>query len=196
MGDVEARRLFRALRKLGGPLRAGLDPSLLDQLRFNGFLSGADEQAPTLTFQESGQRAPILWDMMYEAEEEEDTDEVALDWRRFWGFRVPIAHWTHLNRTDEIRLRHGLFAAVAEDLELAGRETESLLGRLRRHAAAVPHANLTGAFCPLPLPPRPQGHLVRHRVEGWLTRQGAEAGSRLSSIPFRPVVVRSGRNGR
>jgi hypothetical protein len=138
------RKLFADLRKLGGTLRAELAPEMVNELRFNGFPAGDQPgEGPAVTFQESGKDPPVLWEMLYESGEE---PAGGADWRRFWGLRVPVAHWIHFNRTDEIRLRHGLFAAVAEDLAFAGREVGALLDQLRRHAAGLPHGSLADSF--------------------------------------------------
>jgi hypothetical protein len=141
LSRAEGRTLFRALRKLGGPLRAELAPAFVEQLRHNGLLDGEDLTPRALTFQQSETRAPVLWEMLYEHEGEQTGAD---DWRRFWGFRFPLTHWLHLTRTEEIRLRHGLFAAVAEDLAFAGREAEALAGRLRRGGLAC--ASLAAAL--------------------------------------------------
>jgi hypothetical protein len=138
------RELFAGLRKLGGALRADLAPEMVEQLRFNGFPIGDDPGAgPAVTFQDSGMQPPVLWEMLFESEGEPTG---SMDWRRFWGFRVPVAHWMHYNRTDEIRLRHGLFAAVAEDLAFADREVLALLDQLQRHAGWLPHGSLSASF--------------------------------------------------
>jgi hypothetical protein len=166
------RKLFSSLRKLGGALRAELDKELVDQLRFNGFPIGdSTEEGPAVTFQDNGKQAPVLWEMLFEI----DGDSAGeTDWRRFWGFRVPLAHWMHFNRTDEIRLRHGLFASIAEDLVFAGEEIQGLLNHLHRHSGGLPHGSLAASFrdhvaSELSVELRPGGD-----VEEWLRERGGD----------------------
>ena len=112
------------LRTLGAPHRAELSEEMVKQFKFNGFLQDAGQEEPGLNFQED-ERAPILWEMLYEGGQEGDAD-----WQQFWGFRVPISHWINRTRTEEIWLRNGFFAAINEDLEFAGGEVDSLAQRL------------------------------------------------------------------
>jgi hypothetical protein len=177
------RKLFAGLRRLGGPLRTELAAEMVDQLRFNGFPIGNDPaEGPAVTFQDSGKQAPILWEMFFESDGE---SLGATDWRRFWGFRVPVAHWMHFNRTDEIRLRHGLFAAIAEDLAFADREVHSLLDQLRRHAGGLSHGSLAASF---------RDHVVAELGQGgdseeWLRQR---EGDWLRCFLDRPGVDREG----
>jgi len=110
---------------------------MVAELSYNGFLAGGNEEEPALTFQE-GEKAPILWDMMYEGGQ-----EGLPDWHNFWGFRVPITHWMHVTRTAEIRLRGGWLSAVNEDLDFAGREVAILAERFR---SRLPHQSLAQAM--------------------------------------------------
>ena len=117
------------LQKIGEGMRASLSREMVEQLMYSGFhfLKDPIAEEPALTFQE-GEKAPTLWEMMYEYEDEQSSSP---DWQRFWGFRVPITHWMHTYRTDIIWLRNGLFSAINEDLPFASREETELAQRLQ-----------------------------------------------------------------
>jgi len=124
LSPAESLETLFKLRKIGAGLRAQLSNELVGTLHYNGFLKGDDRDEPSITFQE-GAKAPILWEMMYEG-----SQKGSPDWERFWGFSVPITHWVHKTRTEEIRLRYGLFSAIDEDLKFAGQEVAILARRL------------------------------------------------------------------
>jgi hypothetical protein len=135
LSEPRSQEVLDGLRQLGAPLRSQFSKQLEETLRRNGFPAHAGEE-PALTFTNYTQHPPVLWDMMYEGGQAGDAD-----WQKFWGFRVPITHWTSLNRIDEIQLRGGLFAAVNEDrLPFAVREVAELKSRL---GPDVPHSSLS-----------------------------------------------------
>jgi hypothetical protein len=129
-----------ALRELGAALRKMLDPDLVAKARDCGFLAGRPEE-PSLAFFE--RQAPILWEMLYEGEGSGE-----IDWRRFWGFRAPIAHWRIGGpiTSREIRVRNGVFSAISEDLCGANPEVDALVEQLERRVAGVRHSSLDRAL--------------------------------------------------
>jgi hypothetical protein len=135
-----SRDVLRKLRKLGRSLREPLSEDFLGQLRKNGFLAGrAADQEPALTFVHRA-KVPILWDMLYDAQDEEPGE---VDWERFWGFRVPITHWVPRTRTGEIRLQRGLSAA-AEELPFSGLEILHVAKQVEEQG--LHHATLADAL--------------------------------------------------
>jgi hypothetical protein len=158
------RESLRRLKAVGAGLRSELTPETAARLKVD--LGEADAVPPALNFVQ-GTRTPLLWEMLYD--DDEDTPASAVDWHRFWGFRVPISHWIYHNRgAREIRLRHGLFAAVSEDLAFADNEVRGLAEQLQARSAGLRHATLTAA-----LREQVQGELLRKlngdagQAEGW-----------------------------
>ncbi len=146
--EISVRALLE-LRRIGAGLRADLSDEMVGKFRFNDFLKEQDQEGPALTFLEE-QNAPIQWEMMYEGQ------QVNLpEWKHFWGFQVPITHWVQKSRTDEIRLRTGLFSAIHEDLGFAGREVAQLTEK-----RGLPHRTLNDAFREL------VDHEVQNKMQG------------------------------
>lgn len=138
LSETNKLKILLQLSQIGQAARNELPAAVLQEFRFNGFVNDAAEiiveNAPALSFQE-GWQAPILWEMLYEG------STVNLpNWRQFWGFSVPISHWLHVTRTEQIRLRAeaGFFTAINEDLDFAGQE----IALLAKHFAKVRHSSL------------------------------------------------------
>jgi hypothetical protein len=133
---------LRDLRRLGAGLRGQLAHELVEELRGCGFPAESGAEEPALSFLTL--KAPLLWEMLYEGKQ---TD--SLDWQRFWGFRVPITHWMNGQpRTiEDICLRHGLFAAVSEDLAFTHREVEALARRIEGQISGLRYGSLAEALC-------------------------------------------------
>jgi hypothetical protein len=126
------------LRDLGRGLRANLDKGLIAEFKKLGFPHANPLNEPALTFANDKQ-APILWEMMYE--EEHPGEDV--DWKHFWGFRVPITHWEATTRPDKILLKKGLFSAIDQTLDFASSEVTLLAQQLK---AGLQHRSLSDAF--------------------------------------------------
>jgi hypothetical protein len=127
---------LRKLRDAGGQLRSSISKEVQEDLAFSGFnfLRNKDSQGrrvaeePSLAFIENvkdADTAPVLWEMMYEGEIYSNPI-----WRKFWGFRVPIAYWGSRFRTERINLDNGVFAAAYENLPFAGKELTILTERI------------------------------------------------------------------
>jgi hypothetical protein len=142
LSDKVCNKVLGDLRDLGAPLRGELSDDVVRRLRLGLDEPGAEP--PALTFVQDGARPPILWEMMYEDDPEQPP--TAVEWQRFWGFRVPVSHWLYFNRAPRIRLRHGLFFAVSEDLAGAHREVGDLGERLRQRVVGARHHSLATAF--------------------------------------------------
>lgn len=114
------------MRTIGAGLRDELSKDLVDAFKAIGFLREGVNEEPALTFEESA-KAPILWEMLYEGKQLGQPD-----WEKFWGFRIPIAHWVDEIRTEVILLKHAMFSATSDDLDFAGREIELLAQGLKQ----------------------------------------------------------------
>jgi hypothetical protein len=179
------RQSLRRLMDIGAGLRSELSRETAARLKVD--LARQDATPPALNFVQ-GTRTPLLWEMLYDYDE--DGPASAVDWRRFWGFRVPISHWIYHNRgTPEIRLCHGLFAAVSEDLAFADREVHELVEQLRALVAGLEHVSLAAA-----LREQVQRELLRElagdagRAEEWWRERQRQGGQWLCSFlrQFRP----------
>jgi hypothetical protein len=114
------------LREIGWALRDRLTPEIVGALQNEGFLHPNPMHRTALTFieypnsREASQ--PYIWEMLYEAE----TPSGDPEWHKFWGFWAPIAHWISISRRPDIKLEHGLFAAIHEGLRFAQQEADYL----------------------------------------------------------------------
>lgn len=126
--ERSCQRILFDLGEIGGGLRSELSGEMVNVFKKVGFLKDNTQEDPALTFLENitqaNSQAPILWEMMYEGDL---ADEV--QWQKFWGFKVPIAHWINVNRAKEIRLQK-TFSAIHESLKFAGKETDLLFQQL------------------------------------------------------------------
>ena len=129
------------LRELGSPLFGDMfgdtNKDLKAKFKYHGFFSEDPADDPALAFNETDDK-PILWEMMYEGSQ----GEGEVEWKRFWGFRVPISHWMNDPRIDEIDLKTGLFSAVHEELDFAGKE----VFELQKQGMKLDHRSLASAF--------------------------------------------------
>jgi hypothetical protein len=126
------------MRKLGAPLYTGLSKEMKDALRDLNVGVDPDDssQDPALTFvyrmRDEAPEAPVLWSMFYQG----DQGEYPPDWRKFWGFRLPITQWLTLyQRAGRIEVGHAL-SAIDEDLYFPRHEISLLTQRLttEKHA--------------------------------------------------------------
>lgn len=130
------------MRTIGAGLRDKLSRDLVEVFKAIGFLREGVAEEPALTFEESAEEggsssAPILWEMFYEGKQSGE-----VDWNKFWGFRIPIAHWVDEIRTEVILLNHGMFSAISDELDFAGREIELLTQRLKQIKFGLSASNL------------------------------------------------------
>jgi hypothetical protein len=126
LSEQTSNRQLDNLREVGVGIRVPLEDEFVNALRFHEFLRKDGGPEPALTFQEDDAQPPVLWDMFCEGRL---TDP--LDWRAFWGFRVPISHWRLGSRTARVTLRSGLFAATNEELCYAGSEVDHIATKLQ-----------------------------------------------------------------
>jgi len=128
LDEYTCRLKLDSLRTIGSGLRSELSNELLNAFRVLKFLRQGVEEEPAITFQEVTE-TPVLWEMMYEYE----GDQLEYpDWRRFWGFRIPITHWKGQTRTGEVWLKHGLFSATSENLRFAREEVALLVQHMSK----------------------------------------------------------------
>ena len=134
--DYICKRTLFDLGKIGAGLRSQLSNQIIDAFKSLGFLKDQTQEDLAITFVENftqtNSQAPVLWEMMYEGNLVD-----APEWQKFWGLRVPIAHWVNKNRAKEIRLQK-TFSAIHEDLKFAGREIELA----KKLAPGLAHKNL------------------------------------------------------
>ncbi len=135
--DVESRTLLNRLRKLGYSLRQELSGDMAQELRNLGFVINSEDAPAALSFVE-GANAPILWEMMYEGE-----FEGTADWRQFWGFATPIAHWLRKNRPPRVELQRGFYSAINTDLPFADQEVAMVAAHF---GDSLPRVDLAGMF--------------------------------------------------
>ena len=126
LSEQTSRRHLDKLREVGVGIRTPLEDEFVNVLKFHQFLRADGGPEPALTFQEDDAQPPVLWDMFCEGRL---TDP--LDWRSFWGFRVPISHWRLGSRTARVTLRSGFFAATNEELCYAGSEVDHVATKLQ-----------------------------------------------------------------
>lgn len=138
------------LRHSGAGLRVSLSGALRNAIEVGGFPAATRGEDPALNFVHPRNPVPILWDLLYQGEQDDPLDPDG-----FWGLRAPITHWI---AHDEIPYLHkkilvsnGLFTAVSEGLLGAGREETALGARLMQWARRMGwakelrHDNLVGA---------------------------------------------------
>lgn len=191
LNDGQRFLQLEALRTIGHGPRSELPAGVVEQLQFDGFVQDAEGQisqdAPALTFQE-GWQAPILWEMMYEGSLLDEAD-----WRKFWGFAVPVAHWLHAQRTEEIRLRseNGFFSAIAEDLDFAGQEVDLLASHFAR---PFHHFSLAESFRhQVEEALRQKWHEDDGRIEEWLQTAQSQWLQRFLNEQYNEPAVREAR---
>jgi hypothetical protein len=142
LDETTSRLILDTLRKVGAGLRSELSSDLVNAFHVLGFLRDGVQEEPALTFQEITE-APILWEMMYEYE----GDQLEYpDWKRFWGFRIPITHWKDKTRTGEIWLKQGLFSATSENLRFASLEAKLLGQQLKQMKLGQTYSSLEEVF--------------------------------------------------
>lgn len=107
---------------------------------------------------------PICWNMLYQADLDEDTDFQEADWHRFWGFLMPITQWLYeSDPTEEIDIASSLLSfGEDEDLRYADVERHFLMttvpgqhcdfGRKLREISQNLAATESGSHAPAPGP--------------------------------------------
>jgi len=154
------------LRTLGRGLRARLDKGFVDELKKLGFPQEDPSKEPSLTFS-TDKKASLCWEMMYE----ERTQKV--DWKNFWGFRVPITHSQVGQRETRIRLKKGLFSAVDQTLTFADREVVLLARQL---GSVLQHETLNNQIkARVREELRCQMNKDDTELDDWFTARGSEA---------------------
>ena len=163
LSQASSDDLLTSLAEKGGFLQNHLTKEFVDACQSHGFLTGEPNE-PELNVQEATDVEHVLWDFMYD---DEALDDVR--WEAFWGFRVPITHWVRKSRSEELRVRHSLFAGIYEALPFAAREVAGVAERLQCGPA---YQSVAAGFRAVVRAELINDNRTEKEADEWLARRG------------------------